>query len=253
MNAVFVELYAGLAAVTLHIAGNRKPPVSRIGSKAGYAHAIADALGARGASEFLLVDADPSVVEVLRAIVSPAGRAEVCRALAQWPESRATWEALREGRREGPEEAARWLYVTAARRGGVGGFKGGHVRRPSVRGFIPTIASLRARVAALDLGDPGRFDVRHGLAGDVWPIPGAVAYLDPPYVERTGYAKIHNDVSPAAIFERWVHAGCRAGLSEGCEQAVSGRLIDVTAARRGQNRRSLTRSSRELLYVGGFQ
>jgi len=244
-----VELYAGLAAVTLHLCGC-KPPVSRIGSKAGYAAAIVQTLGVEDPGQFLLVDTDPSVVQVLRSLVSPEGRQAIAALFVKWPESREKWEALRKERFIGHREAARWLYVTAASRGGIGGFKGKHKLRPSVRGFIPTLASLRSRVISLKL-DERRFDIRCCKAEDIEPVRGATVYLDPPYADCQSYAGGGAAGSAAlAVFQRWSSAGCRVALSERRSSLdLDAERIDLTTARRAQFRRSMTRSSQEFLWV----
>lgn len=140
--------------------------------------------------------------------------------------------------------------MTAARRGGVGGFKGKHKLRPSVNGFIPTIASLTKRVLALNL-DTARWEVRCAKAGDLAAVPGCVVYLDPPYRGRQGYRDAGADATPEALFKRWVQAGSRVGLSEGQRLDVSGRCVDLTNRRQAQFRRSLTRSRAEYLFVAG--
>jgi hypothetical protein len=257
----FVELYAGLASVSLWLAGGHRPPVSRIGSKAGYARIIAKALDLEPGKvdRFLLVDTDPGICAVLRALTSPAGRAQVIGYLGQWAENRATWEAFRvagtaESRSRrglGHMEAARWLYVTAGARGGVGGFKGAHIHRPNVRGFIPSIAGLRERIAKLDL-EPGRFEVHCVDAACVVPLAGAAVYLDPPYAGRQGYRASASLSDPVTILGTWAAAGARGALSEGRRLDIPGAcVLDMTSGREGQTRRSLTTSASEYLHLLG--
>jgi len=250
---VFCELYAGLASVSLHLLGH-KPPVSRIGAKTGYAAAVIEALGVerRDVRKFLLVDSDPSIVAVLRSLVCESSRMAVVSYLRRWPATREWWERLR-GYTYGPQEmeAARWLFVTAASRGGIGGFKGKHKRRPSVRGFIPTIPSLCDRIEALDL-DPAMFAIRQAHAGSIRPFKNAVVYLDPPYADRQGYDVELLQHSAEHVFKQWRAAGARVGLSEGRRLDIpKARVIDITKRRRGQYRRSLTTSSAEYLHLGG--
>jgi hypothetical protein len=250
-KVVFCELYAGLAAVSLHLCGF-KPPVSRIGAKTGYAGAIVRELGITRADvrKFLLVDSDPSVVAVLRTLVNREGRRAVASTLRAWPSTREWWERQRKINFEEPvHETARWLYVTAGARGGVGGFKGKHKLRPNVDGFIPTIESLASRVEVLDL-DPDLFDIRHGRAESIRPFKGAIVYLDPPYAGRQGYSSSFS-TDACSVYTRWARAGARVALSEGRRlQLPSSRVIDLSSARHGQFRRSLTRSSQEYLHIG---
>lgn len=123
---LFVEICAGTAAVSLrlHRRGAR-PPVSRMGSKAGYADTILGALGltpGQGAERYLWAEADPGVRLLLAAYTDrrlAQGAAEIIRGWAG-EEPRALWERLRA---EGPckgapgadaREVARWLFLWQA-------------------------------------------------------------------------------------------------------------------------------------------
>lgn len=259
----FVELYAGLASVTLHLLGH-KPPVSRVGSKAGYAAAIAECAGLKREhfDSYLLVDADRAVAATLRVLfTNHTERFRAARLLRCFKEDRATWEALRAeqnniaamGVSDSASDAlvaARWLFVTAGSRGGVGGFKGKHKLRPSVRGFIPTIGSLADRVDGLEVPRGTQVDVRCALAGsEVVPFRDSVVYLDPPYRGRLGYGDFP-DEPVEWVYRRWRAAGARVLVSEARRLDLPGaRAHDITGARRGQARRSLTKSTREYLHV----
>lgn len=102
---LFVELCAGTAALSLRLHKPKaRPPVSRMGSKAGYAEPILRALGlapGQGAERYLWAEADPGVRLLLAAYTDRAlaqGAAEVIRGWAG-EEPRALWERLRA---EGP-------------------------------------------------------------------------------------------------------------------------------------------------------
>ena len=74
---LWAEIPAGLASVTLYLLGGKacKPPVSRMGSKAGYSAAIADCCGLRPGipiESILLCEADPDVRALLCAYAQPA-------------------------------------------------------------------------------------------------------------------------------------------------------------------------------------
>lgn len=250
VKKIFVELYAGLASVSLFINGGHRPPVSRIGSKAGYAETISKILQANECELFLLVDIDPSVVQVLKSLVSQDGRRSVAKTLLGWPQSRELWEQLRMEKFKGHDEAARWLYVTAARRGGIGGFKGKHKLRPNVDGFIPTIASLAERVKNMKL-DSSRFEIVHARAGDIESKSGCVVYLDPPYEGRQAYLESKDDVSPTHLFERWRKQGSMVGLSEGVRLELPYVTThDLTGSRKSQSRITMTKSLQEFLHIG---
>lgn len=126
MSAIplFVEICAGTAAVSLrlHRRGAR-PPVSRMGSKAGYADTILAALGlspGQGAERYLWAEADPGVRLLLAAYTDRRLAQRAAEVIRGWvgEEPRALWERLRA---EGPckgtpgadaREVARWCYVS---------------------------------------------------------------------------------------------------------------------------------------------
>jgi hypothetical protein len=275
-----VELYAGTAALSLHLFG-LKPPVSRIGSKQGYAAAIAEMLGLAQTdgihlqqvlpTRVILVDTDPWVCATLRALVAGHGPA-VAGCLEAYRPTKAEWECERALLRldgisgTSVADAAKWLYVTAASRGGVGGFKGGHIRRPSVNGWIPSIPSLCYRLQAFNTKLP--FEVRCMRAEDVLPFGDSVVYMDPPYPGRTGYpgVEVVRDNRPQNWRLKWLEAGATLALAspDGAAFVWTGvpasssavpntpfryRCVELTHLRKGQTRRSLTRSSEEWLHI----
>jgi hypothetical protein len=125
VNAVplFVELTAGLGSVSLRLQGGPhcRPPVSRMGNKAGYAGAILEVLGLRsgqGAESFLWCEPDDGCRALLQAYPQP----EVLRAAAEiirsWADEdpRELWERLRaEGPIRGADggEVARYVLIGA--------------------------------------------------------------------------------------------------------------------------------------------
>ena len=103
---LFAELPAGLAAVSLRLHGGRhcRPPISRMGNKAGYADSILDALGLRsgsGADAYLWAEADPDVRALLRAYPDAAMLTRIAEIIRGWAdeEPRALWERLRAERK----------------------------------------------------------------------------------------------------------------------------------------------------------
>lgn len=147
-----------------------------------------------------------------------------------------------------------WLLYTAGARGGIGGFKGAHVHRPSVDGFIPAREALARRLRAFAEA-PCQVEVVTGFAETMAPIPGATVYLDPPYQGRQGFAGAGGNPlasSLIALAGRWAAAGCRVGISEAAPVPVPGaRHVDLTGRRAGQTRRSMTRDALEWLTVVG--
>lgn len=123
---LFAEFPAGLAAVSLRLQGGAhcRPPISRMGNKAGYAHTILDALGlhsGQGAGAYWWAEADPDVAALLRIYPDPDALREVARIIRGWSgeEPRALWERLRAERRARGAargtvgEVAAWLQEVA--------------------------------------------------------------------------------------------------------------------------------------------
>ena len=111
---LFAELPAGLASVSLRLHGgaNCRPPISRMGNKAGYAEVILAALGlgsGQGAERYLWAEADPDVAALLRCYPDASMLRRVAEIIRGWAgeEPRALWERLRAERKaRGPREAA---------------------------------------------------------------------------------------------------------------------------------------------------
>lgn len=103
---LFAELPAGLASVSLRLHGgpNCRPPISRMGNKAGYAEVILAALGLRsgqGAGRYLWAEADPDVAALLRCYPDADMLRRVAEIIRGWKdeEPRALWDRLRAERR----------------------------------------------------------------------------------------------------------------------------------------------------------
>ena len=104
---LFCEFPAGLAAVSLRLQGGAhcRPPISRMGNKAGYSKIILGVLGlhsGQGAGAYWWAEADQDVAALLRIYPDPVALLEVARIIRGWSdeEPRALWERLRAERRE---------------------------------------------------------------------------------------------------------------------------------------------------------
>lgn len=253
---MFVELCAGLASVTLHLFGT-KPPVARVGSKAGYAADVARLLELERPEKALLVEADPHLANLLEYLVQDARALAHVIAGREWDvgSPTAVWRACRRERfdAEGPmtRAAAHLVWICGAR-GGIGGFKGEHKLRPSVDGFIPSRASLLRRLERLaDVLPAGKISVRCEDARRVRPRKNAVVYIDPPYQDRQGFGYELPRADMLAVARRWAAVGCRVGISEAEPLPLLG-WRSRALIRHGQNRRSLTQATSEwLTYNGG--
>lgn len=103
---LFCEFPAGLAAVSLRLQGGAhcRPPISRMGNKAGFSQTILGVLGlhsGQGAGAYWWAEADPDVAALLRIYPDPDALREVARIIRGWSgeEPRALWERLRAERR----------------------------------------------------------------------------------------------------------------------------------------------------------
>lgn len=126
---LFVELCCGSAAVTLKLLGGRYavPPISYMGSKRGYAHAILWAMGlqqGQGAGRVLLCDAGPWG-HVWGVLADRDRCLEVASIIRGWKDEdpRQLWERLRDEHRgewDGwtAERVAGWALSTAWSGGG---------------------------------------------------------------------------------------------------------------------------------------
>ena len=121
---LFVELCAGTAAMSLRLhKAKSRPPISRMGSKAGYADTILKVLGlepGQGAERYLWCEPDNGVRLLLHAYQDKILAEQAAEVLRSWIpyDARELWERLKE---EGPircpssdpREVARFLYRTA--------------------------------------------------------------------------------------------------------------------------------------------
>jgi len=117
---LFAEFPAGLAAVSLRLHGGAhcRPPISRMGNKAGFSQTILGVLGlhsGQGAGAYWWAEADPDVAALLRIYPDPDALREVARIIRGWSgeEPRALWERLRAQRRARAAEAAATIGATA--------------------------------------------------------------------------------------------------------------------------------------------
>lgn len=251
----FAELCAGSAALTLHLHGS-KPPMPYMGSKARYAHAIAELYGLTKPDEVLLVDPGPWG-EAWQCLLSPTVRpALIARVEALVKEDpRQLFDRLRKESVHNlsmVERTARFLVLQRLAFSGKGlsvrpdgtwidpGFqetaaygRAGTERFGEVKpllpklsaklGQLPLVESLRARAcSALEIEPP--YD-----ASD-W-----VVYIDPPYRGTTGYGPddlTRDDV--VRIARRWDNAGAVVIVSEAEPIDLPWHTVEITDLRRGK-------------------
>lgn len=249
---LFVELCAGLASVSLVLQGGAKarPPVSRMGNKRGYASAILWACGLRqgqGADRYLWCEPDPGCSALLHAYGRPKVLREAAEIIRGWKdeEPRALWERLKaEGPISGPAagDVARWCFVHQGSyqyRGpeaGIGRPQG----RPAGGGFgavaplvemLPRLLVGRSAFPASSVHPDSRL---------ITPEPHAVVFIDPPYVNTTGYGHDLPRADVVAMARAWKAAGSLVCISEQepiPELIADGwHALDITSTRKGQKR-----------------
>lgn len=263
---LFVELCAGTAALSLRLAQpGARPPVSRLGSKQGYADAILRVLGLRpgqGARRFLWADPDPGCRLLHEGYLDVELRSDASEMVRRWAvrPPKPLWRSLMaEGApRAHPasaRELARWARIITANRlitvyfdgaagrwlnGGDGGV---------THGGAEFCTDPEALAAALALA-PDMVGSTAPSAFAWVPQPEAICYIDPPYQGTTGYG---NDLSREAVVDlalRWSEAGAVVCVSEA--EALP-ELLDlgwcareITWHKRGHSR-SFSRQKREFL------
>lgn len=253
---VFVELCAGLAAVSLMLQGGRyaRPPVSRMGNKAGYALAILRVMGLRpgqGADRFVWCEPDDGCRALLHAYTDREVMQEAARIIRSWAdeEPRALWERLRA---EGPirvceaREAARWALTTGWTRGNGALCVAPGACPPGVNPAI-SLPSLTKRM-------DGYRPLPATVTPDARPIepadlpPGTVAYMDGPYENTTGYGSAFPRAEQVEVIRRWADAGARCYVSEAepiPELVAEGwHAVEITSQRVGQ-KRTFSKQQRE--------
>lgn len=149
-----------------------------------------------------------------------------------------------------PAWVARWLVATAGMygSGAAGGFKGLHIRRPNVDGFIPGRETIAARVGGLQLQPAAiaRADAA-ALAPPDRLSEGTYVYIDPPYSNTTAYEHALPREQVLDLARRWADAGAIVAVSEAEPLPLPDwHAIELTKARRGQ-RRTFSRQQSEWL------
>jgi hypothetical protein len=286
---LMVELCAGTAALSLrlHAGRNARPPVSRMGAKTGYADVILRVLGLRpgqghtDGTRYLWCEPDAGVRLLLHAYTDrelAQGAAEIIRS---WKDEdpRALWERLRaEGPATCPEgltarEVARFGLLQAMQQAGATvvhdgsrwvkliGPVDGKARPPSAvscrwrkDGTKHPADSYTTASTARGLGTlPALPATIHPDARAIDPPtlpPGTVAYMDPPYLNTTGYAHDLGRPEVVALARRWDAAGATVCISEAepiPELVADGwHKVEITGERKGQ-RRTFSKQQREWL------
>ena len=246
---IFVELCAGTAALSLRLEHPRaRPPVSRMGAKTGYADVILRCMGLRpgqGADRYLWCEPDAGVRLLLHAYRDRELATAAADIIRGWQDEdpRALWERLRA---EGPpvcppvdaREVARWVQraVWSYEQGNVRtGFVGPGDRRQDTTATATSTATARI---ALSLPATIADDARKV---DPPQLPaGVVVYIDPPYVNTTGYAHTFPRSEWVPIVRRWKEAGAMVVVSEAepiPELMADGwHAVRIDGERRGQKR-----------------
>ena len=267
MLPLFAELCAGTAALSLRLHGgkNARPPVSRMGNKQGYASAILRCLGLRsgsGAARYLLCEPDDGCRLLLTSYTDADLRNKAAAIIRGWGDAgedpRALWERLRaEGPVKAPpvdpREVARWCHLTCqaydtAKAGREGWAAGGcflYAHKDTEQLRYPPEGTA-ARLSALPTLPASILPDARAVDPPQLP-PGSVVYIDPPYVNTTGYAHDLGRDAVCEIAERWASAGAWVVISEAEPLAELGwHQVEITGERVGQ-KRTFSKQQREYL------
>jgi hypothetical protein len=255
---LFVELCAGLAAVSLGLEGGKyaRPPVSRMGSKVGYLLPLLRIMGLRpgqGADRYLWCEPDPGCRALLHAYTDREVMQEAARIIRSWKdeEPRALWERLRA---EGPiwvgeaREVARWGYLAGS----------AYIQGDPSTAYAGDPGSNGGRMGDVRVRFAGRADRAPTLPATVTPDarpiepadlpPGTVVFMDPPYVGTTGYGNDLPREDVVMLARRWRDAGARVYISEAeplpSLVADGWHAVEITSQRSGQ-KRTFSKQQRE--------
>jgi hypothetical protein len=256
---LFVELCAGTAALSVRLQGGKhaRPPVSRMGSKTGYADCILRIMGLKpgqGAAQYLWCEPDAGVRLLLEAYRDHELALAAADIISGWAdeEPRALWERLKaEGpvKHIGPHEAARSLVVGAWSWGGV---SGNSYNKSEAEGHpqswkYPRSCSIISDETTSFPTIPATIHP-DALQVDPQQLPlGCVVYIDPPYQGTTGYADDLPRAQVLALAMKWAQAGAAVYISEAVPLDLPGwHHIDIAGERKGQNRK-FSKQQREVI------
>jgi len=259
---LFAELCAGTSALSLRLHGgkNARPPVSRMGNKQGYASAILRTLGLRsgsGAARYLWCEPDDGCRLLLTSYTDADLRNKAAEIIRGWKDEdpRALWERLRaEGPVKSPpvdpREVARSMVV------GAWSFRAGNPEsgynkseaegHPQSCKYPRSCSIISAETATLPTLPASILPDARAVDPPQLP-PGSVVYIDPPYVNTTGYAHDLGRDAVCEIAERWASAGAWVVISEAEPLAELGwHQVEITGERVGQ-KRTFSKQQREYL------
>lgn len=266
---LFAEFPAGLAAVSLRLQGGAhcRPPISRMGNKAGFSQTILGVLGlhsGQGAGAYWWAEADPDVAALLRIYPDPDALREVARIIRGWSgeEPRALWERLRAERRarEAAAGTAGWMWIL-----GHQDMYGRNLapqydnqRYPDWH-HTPTIwlADRADRLASSAISAPVRVSPRIPSAAEVaaaigtpGDLSGCIIYMDPPYAGTSGYTADLPRAEVVAHARDFAALGATVAISEA--EAIPDLVrsgwhsVEITGGRVGA-KRTFSKQQREII------
>jgi len=250
----FVELCAGTAAVSLRLHHPRaRPPVSRMGAKTGYADTILRVLGLRPgqqADRYLWCEPDPGVRLLLHAYRDRELATAAADIIRGWKDEdpRALWERLRA---EGPAVCPPVDALLLAKESW---FRVRTMPQAQARGagpgdFLPQVApSGGCRYS--DFAPAQWLEVCPTLPATIADdaraidppqlLPGVVVYIDPPYLNTTGYAHDFPRSEWLPLVRAWKASGATVCISEAepiADLIAEGwHAVEITNERKGQKR-----------------
>jgi hypothetical protein len=210
-----IELCAGSAALTRGLC-NQPKLVGFMGAKDRYVEQIVDLWGLPEITDFTLND--PGFWGVIWEAYCRGSFGEIADLIASWGycESRDLFDfcKLHKGESDLVFRAATRLCLLASTYGGgeIGGFKGKHIRRESVDGFIPSRETLIRRIYNFD--HLSCIQSSAVCATQITPRSGCWVYIDPPYEGLTQYENQLSRLQVILLARKWRRAGSAVAISE---------------------------------------
>lgn len=228
----FCEFPAGLAAVSLRLHGGPKcrPPISRMGNKAGFAH------GGTGGWKVV-----PATRPNTEANLTPDGLAARFEGMAREVAAGLTVHRLT-------------IPQAQARGAGPSDFNGGKAQ--SAEGCAADVARLASGWPPVRITTriPTAAEVADAL-GTPGDLSGVVVYMDPPYQGTTGYAANLTRSEVVAHARRFARLGATVAISEATPITLGPgwKVVRLTEERKGQ-KRTFSKQKEEWLtvYPGRF-
>jgi hypothetical protein len=210
-----IELCAGSAALTRGLCEQPKL-LGFMGAKDRYVSQIVDIWGLTEITHFVLND--PGFWGVIWEAYCQGLFGEIADQIESWGycKSRDLFDFCKLHKDESDLvfRASTRLCLLASTWGGKenAGYKGRHIHRESVDGFMPSRETLIKRIRGFD--NITRIQSSSVCATEISPRPGCWIYIDPPYNGLTQYEKKLSKFQVILLAKKWKRQGSAVAISE---------------------------------------